>query len=245
MISIAPLKAFSLIASLQVSGDSVVEPVALSLEGIRPASEYGIKTNVDTHLVPRVSVNDTIRTTLAIDLGYGLFVWPDVVRRGLSPFLFDKAVNSSRHGNPVCWGTADIPDLEFAGKANPIAHIYEVSQTVNRHQLRANLRLANFASVSGHFLGGLESAPDVIYTKSSYDGHRYGRQKHQERPSGHIPLGLQIALGAFMLVSGLHHANNAFRLGCSIKPGTGAIYLILGMSCIGIGIGLMLSGLFP
>lgn len=48
-----------------------------------------------------------------------------------------------------------------------------------------------------------------------------------------------------MLIGGLYHANNAFRLGDTIKPSTGAVYLILGMASIGVGIGFLLSGLFP
>lgn len=58
-------------------------------------------------------------------------------------------------------------------------------------------------------------------------------------------LGYQIAFGAFVFVSGLYHAHNAFRLGGRIQPEAGALYLVCGMFCIGIGIGLMLSGIYP
>ena len=107
------------------------------------------------------------------------------------------------------------------------------------------LRLADLTSVAGHVLSGQEGSPNIVDSNGRNKRHQAGYNQHPQRPPGHIPLGYKIALGAFMLIGGFYYATYAFRLGNTVKPGTGAAYLLFGMVSIGIGVGLILTGIYP
>ena len=89
--------------------------------------------------------------------------------------------------------------------------------------------------------GDGESAPNIVNTKTSDRSHYDGRNQHEQRPSGHIPLGYKVAFGAFVFMSGVYHTNNAFRLGNRVKPEAGALYLICGMALVFLGMGIFFS----
>jgi hypothetical protein len=54
-------------------------------------------------------------------------------------------------------------------------------------------------------------------------------------------LGYEVFLGAFFLAGGFYYPLNALRLGNTVKPETGAAYLLLGLASIIAGLGLILT----
>ena len=58
-------------------------------------------------------------------------------------------------------------------------------------------------------------------------------------------LAFKLALGAIILVGGLYNAKNAFRFGKALTPTAGALIFLMGIIGIGVGIGLMLTGIYP
>jgi hypothetical protein len=107
------------------------------------------------------------------------------------------------------------------------------------------LFLANISGVIRHVLRRDEGSPNIINTEGRDYCHRSSHDEHQERPSSHTLLGYQVAFGAFVFMSGIYHANNAFRLGGRIKAEAGALYFICGMTLIFLGMGIFFAGFFP
>ncbi len=100
-----------------------------------------------------------------------------------------------------------------------------------------DLRLTNAGSLTRHILSGQQSAPNIENTDSSNSSHKSRYYQHPERPKRHFSLGYKVFLSALVLVCGFYYATYAFRLGGSVKPETGAAYLLLGVGGIGLGIG--------
>lgn len=125
------------------------------------------------------------------------------------------------------------------------ANAVGLSRGVNGIVGRVGLAKPDFAGVIGHLLGSQKGSPDIVDTESGNNGRQGSSYQHQERPPGHSPLGYKIALSAFMLIGGFYYANYAFRLGDTVKPSAGVAYLLLGMASVGVGIGLILTKLFP
>lgn len=91
-------------------------------------------------------------------------------------------------------------------------------------------------SVTGHFLRGQEGSPDEHNTDGSDDGHDGRYYEHTKRPKRHFTLSHHVAFGAMMLVGGLYYALYAFRAGSRIKAEAAALYVLLGMVGVGVGV---------
>ena len=152
------------------------------------------------------------------------------VGSGVSPgghlFVCSSDTNGrSRRLSAIFNDDYDLPHMPVPSKLNALDG-----------QLCPNLRLADAS-------GFKQGSPNPIDTQSGEPRHYDSRQEHERRPSGHIPLGIQITLGALIFVSGLHNANNAFRLGERLTPATGSFYLLSGMAGVFLGMCIFLSGL--
>ncbi len=217
-------------------GERLPKNVNVADRYVDPKSHLSV-TSIDEFDVANVRVDAKIEATLLPSYNV-----PNSVC--LSPFgNFDL--------NPHCWRLARVVDGKPNIKPDLMAKFVIFQNLPNDNfaiihgKVRPNLSLTNVTSVLGHFLGREQGPPNVIHTKGSNERHHHGGDQHPKRPPGHVPLSIQILLGSLMLIGGLYHANDAFRLGDTVKPGTGAVYLVLSMAGIGIGIGLLLSGLLP
>lgn len=104
-------------------------------------------------------------------------------------------------------------------------------------EVGANLTLANFASYVDRFSRRVQSLGDEDDASASYD-------HHQERPIGHLLLGLQIGVGVLLVLFGLkrirdaRHIDDAFIASAAKREGMFCIYMsgFLALICVAISI---------